>query len=122
MLRDRLFQGKMPRLRGSSPATPCREGQVPVLVRVSISKTAQSNQLREQRVNFVYTSTSQSITERKEQKLRQVGNLETGAGTEAAREALLTAPKGQLSLLSYIVQTTCPALSCTIYSGLVLPT
>lgn len=118
MLRDRLFQGKMPRLRGSSPATPCREGQAPVLVRVSISKTAQSNQLREQRVNFVYTSTLQCITERKEQKLRQVGNLETGAGTEA----LLTAPKGQLSLLSYIVQTTCPALSCTIYSGLVLPT
>ena len=95
MLRDRLFQGKMPRLRGSSPATPCREGQAPVLVRVSISKTVRSNQLREQRVNFVYTSTLQSIT--KEQRLKQVGNLETGAGTEAARERCLRLLKASLT-------------------------
>ena len=62
----------------------------PVLVRVCISKTSQSNQLGEQWVYFAYTSKLQSITE-KVRTETEGRNVEAGAEAEATEEHCLPA-------------------------------
>lgn len=93
----------MPRLRWSSPATPCREGQVPVLGFLFLKQRDQINSGNKGSSLFTLPHFSPSLKETSRSS-RQVGNLETGAGTgRQGSTAYWLAPRDQLSVLSYTV-------------------